>query len=58
MGQLGISFRIQSMRSTRSSACTMNIHSRLPVSATSVTNPNDLPAPVFAAAACEHRAGG
>ena len=37
----------------------MNIHSRLPGFGELVgTNPNDLPAPVFAAAVLEHRAGG
>jgi hypothetical protein len=54
MGQLGISFRIPiDAIDTELGLYAMNIHSRLPVSASySGTNPNDLPAPVFAAAAC------
>ena len=54
MGQLGIAFRIPvDAIDTELGFYAMNIHSRLPVAASVTgTNPNDLPAPIYAAAAC------
>jgi hypothetical protein len=59
MGQLGIAFRIPvDAIDTELGLYAMQIHSRLPVAASVTgTNPNDLPAPVFAALAAQGLVG-